>query len=120
MAETEKLKKFKEFLPVAEQIAFDDMLLEARLYAPYAGCMASPVKELPFLISMLFGQHKRILDLEKKIVSLETVLKKKRIGSPEVLARIPLEQQETLARDLDFGQGENWTLEDHDFAPLPK
>ena len=79
-----KLKKFKDILPVADQIAFNDLLLELKLYAPYAGCMASEVKELPLLISMLFGQHKRILDLEKKILSLETVMKRNRPSSPEL------------------------------------
>jgi hypothetical protein len=75
-AETAKLEKFRDFLSVDDKIAFHDMLLECRLYAPYASVMASPVKEIPLLISMLFGQHKRILDLEKKIVTLETLLKK--------------------------------------------
>lgn len=93
MAEIARLEKFKEFLPVAERIAFDDMLIECRLYAPYAGCMASPVKEVPFLISMLFGQHKRILDLEKKIVSLETIMKKQSNG---VYAETQLESREKI------------------------
>jgi hypothetical protein len=84
--ETAKLKKFQESLPVDDQIAFHDLLLECRLYAPYASAMASPVKELPLLISMLFGQHKRILDLEKKIVTLETVMKKNRPIPPGLQA----------------------------------
>lgn len=77
-AETAKLKKFQDFLPIDERLVFHDLLLECKLYAPYASAMASPVKEIPFLISMLFGQHKRIIELEKKVVSLETVLKKTR------------------------------------------
>jgi hypothetical protein len=81
-AETAKLKKFEDFLSTDDKIAFHDMLLECRLYAPYAGVMASPVKELPLLISMLFGQHKRILDLEKKIVTFETLMKKSQQNSP--------------------------------------
>lgn len=75
-AETAKLEKFRDFLPVDDKLVFHDLLLECRLYAPYASVMASPVKELPLLISMLFGQHKRILELEKQIVSLETTIKK--------------------------------------------
>ena len=97
MAEIARLEKFKEFLPVAERIAFDDMLIECRLYAPYAGCMASPVKEVPFLISMLFGQHKRILDLEKKIVSLETVTKSKTTSSVDRETRLVLERTHTIS-----------------------
>jgi hypothetical protein len=75
-AETAKLEKFRDFLPVDDKLVFQDLLLECRLYAPYASVMASPVKEIPLLISMLFGQHKRILDLEKKIVTFETIMKK--------------------------------------------
>ena len=75
-AETAKLEKFRDFLPVDDKLVFHDLLLECRLYAPYASVMASPVKEVPLLISMLFGQHKRILDLEKKIVTLETIMKR--------------------------------------------
>jgi hypothetical protein len=75
-AETAKLEKFRDFLPVDEKLVFHDLLLECRLYAPYASVMASPVKELPLLVSMLFGQHKRILELEKKFVTLETIMKK--------------------------------------------
>ena len=80
-AETAKLEKFRDFLSVDDKIAFHDMLLECRLYAPYAGVMASPVKEIPLLVSMLFGQHKRILELEKKIVTLETIMKKNPLPS---------------------------------------
>ena len=46
---------------------FDDLLNQCRLYASYAGTMASPVKEVPLMMSMLFGQHKRIMKLEKKV-----------------------------------------------------
>jgi hypothetical protein len=75
-AETAKLEKFRDFLPVDDKLVFHELLLECRLYAPYAGVMASPVKEIPLLVSMLFGQHKRILELEKKIVTLQTIMKK--------------------------------------------
>ena len=81
-AETAKLEKFRDFLPVDDKLVFHDLLLECRLYAPYASVMASPVKELPLLVSMLFGQHKRILELEKKIVTLQTMMKKNQPNSP--------------------------------------
>lgn len=44
-----------------------DLLNQCRLYASYAGSMASSVKEMPLIISMLFGQHKRLVALEKKL-----------------------------------------------------
>jgi len=33
--------------------------------------MASVVKEIPLIMSMLFGQHKRLLELEEQIAKLE-------------------------------------------------
>ena len=66
-AELEKLKRFKQFLRSEEKEIFDDLLDQARLYASFAGTMASPVKEIPLIISMLFGQHKRLIELEKRI-----------------------------------------------------
>jgi hypothetical protein len=75
-AETAQLKKFHEFLTLEDRLAFLDLLDLCKLYAPYASTMVSPVKEVPLLISMLFGQHKKIIELEKKVLTLETVLKK--------------------------------------------
>jgi len=64
-----KMKKFREFLRSEDKEVFDDLLNQCRLYASYAGTMASPVREIPLLVSMLFGQHKRLMELEKKIKS---------------------------------------------------
>ena len=64
-----KMKKFREFLRSEDKEVFDDLLNQCRLYASYAGTMASPVKEIPLIVSMLFGQHKRLMELEKKIKS---------------------------------------------------
>ena len=65
--ELEKLKRFRQFLRSEEKEIFDDLLDQGRLYASFAGTMASPVKEIPLLISILFGQHKRLVELEKRI-----------------------------------------------------
>jgi hypothetical protein len=65
--ELEKLKRFRAFLRSEDREVFDDLLNQCRLYASSAGTMASPVKEIPLLISMLFGQHKRLVKLEKRI-----------------------------------------------------
>ena len=64
-----KMKKFREFLRSEDKEVFDDLLNQCRIYASYAGTMASPVKEIPLMVSMLFGQHKRLMELEKKIKS---------------------------------------------------
>jgi hypothetical protein len=65
-AELEKLRRFRAFLRPEDKLVFDDLLNRCRLYASFAGSMASPVKEVPLLMSMLFGQHKRLMELEKR------------------------------------------------------
>jgi len=64
-----KLKRFREFLRSEDKEIFDDLLNQCRLYASYGSTMALPVKEIPLLMSMLFGQHKRLMELEKRINS---------------------------------------------------
>lgn len=88
-AEMARLKKFQDSLSPDERLLFQDLLLECKLYAPYASVMASPVKEIPFLISMLFGQHKRIVELEKKIVSLQTVMRRKSVDQTVPVQNMP-------------------------------
>ena len=62
--ELEKLKRFRQFLRAEDKVVFDDLLDQCRLYASFAGTMASPLKEAPLFMSMLFGQHKRLMELE--------------------------------------------------------
>jgi len=92
--ETAKLKKFQDFLRVEDKLVFHDLLGQCKLYAPYASTMASPVKEVPLLISMLFGQHKKIIELEKKVLTLETLLKKPLTNT----ASLDLQQSPTEAQ----------------------
>jgi hypothetical protein len=66
-AELEKLKRFSQFLRAEDKEIFDDLLNQYRLYASYGSTMASPVKAIPLLMSMMFGQHKRLMELEKRI-----------------------------------------------------
>jgi hypothetical protein len=66
-AELGKLRRFRAFLRSEDKEVFDDLLDQCRLYASFGGSMASPVKEMPLLMSMLFGQHKRLMELEKRI-----------------------------------------------------
>jgi hypothetical protein len=75
-AEIAKLRKFQEFLRTEDKLVFQDLLNQSKLYAPYASTMASTIKEVPLFISMLFGQHKKIIELEKKILMLETLATK--------------------------------------------
>jgi hypothetical protein len=45
-----ELSRFRQFLRPEERVVFDDLLDQCGLYAPYAGCLASPVKEVPLLL----------------------------------------------------------------------
>jgi hypothetical protein len=60
-----RLKRFRELLRLEDKDIFDDLLNQCRLYASYSSTMASPVKEIPRIMSMLFGHHKRLMELEK-------------------------------------------------------
>ena len=61
-----KLQRFGDFLRSENKKGLDD-LLDQWLYASYVNIMASPVKALPLIMLMLFEQHKRLMELEKRI-----------------------------------------------------
>jgi hypothetical protein len=69
--EIEQIGRFKDFLRIEDKEIFDDLLRQCKHYAPYASTMASVVKEVPLMFSMLFGQHKMIWELEKRLAKLE-------------------------------------------------
>ena len=66
-AELEKFNKFRNSLSSEDRIVFEDLLNQCKLYASAASTLASPVKEVPMIISMLFAQHKKILELEERL-----------------------------------------------------
>jgi hypothetical protein len=69
--ELERIGRFKDFLRKEDKEIFDDLLRQCKHYAPYASTMTSVVKEVPLMFSMLFGQHKMIWELEKRLAKLE-------------------------------------------------
>src|SRR5437879_11417639 len=69
--EIERIGRFRQFLRVEDKEIFDDLLRQCKHYAPYASTMASVVKEVPLMFSMLFGQHKMIWEMEKRLSKLE-------------------------------------------------
>ena len=69
--ELERIGRFKDFLRIEDKEIFDDLLRQCKHYAPYASTMASVVKEVPLMFSMLFGQHKMIWELEKRLAKIE-------------------------------------------------
>jgi hypothetical protein len=62
-----ELSRFKQFLGPEDRAVFDDLLTHCKLYAAEAGVLASPVKEVPLLLSMIFAQHKKLIELEKRL-----------------------------------------------------
>jgi hypothetical protein len=66
-AEVEKMKRFQEFLRQEDKSIFEDMLNQCRLFASAASVMASPLKQVPLIISMLFAHHKKLFELEKRL-----------------------------------------------------
>jgi len=93
-AEIAKLRKFQEFLRTDDKLVFQDLLNQCKLYAPYASTMVSTIKEVPLFISMLFGQHKKIIELEKKILMLETLATKTETIVSERTVQGPVEKVE--------------------------
>ena len=93
-AETAKLRKFQEFLRTDDKLVFQDLLNQCKLYAPYASTMVSTIKEVPLLFSVIFGQHKKIVELEKKILMLETLATKSETPVPTSSPEEPDENRE--------------------------
>jgi len=65
--EIAKLNKFKQFLRAEDQVVFEDLLNQCKLYASAAGVLASSVKEFPLLIAILFAHHKKLTELERRV-----------------------------------------------------
>ncbi len=65
--ETRRLRGFREMLRSEDKMVFDDLMRQCKLYASHASTMTSVVKEIPLIMSMLFGQHKRLMELEKQL-----------------------------------------------------
>ncbi len=62
------LCRFKQSLRPEDRV-IDDLLIQCKLYAAEAGTLASPIKEVPLLLSMIFAQHKKLIELEEAYLS---------------------------------------------------
>jgi len=62
-----ELTRFRQFLRPEDRAVFDDLLTQCKLYAAGGEVFASPVKEMSLLFSMIFAQHKRLIELEKRL-----------------------------------------------------
>jgi len=48
-------------------VIFEDLLNQGKLYASAASALASPVKEVPLILSILFAHHKKLSELERRL-----------------------------------------------------
>ena len=62
------MSRFKQFLRPEDRAVFDDLLTQCKLYAAGGEVFASPVREMSLLFWMIFAQHKRLAELEKRII----------------------------------------------------
>ena len=62
-----ELSRFKQFLRPEDRAVFDDLLTQCKLYVVGGEVFASPVKEMSLLFWMIFAQHKRIVELERRL-----------------------------------------------------
>jgi hypothetical protein len=65
--ELAKIARFKQFLRAEDRVVFDDLITQCRLYSSSAGVLASSIREVPLLLSMVFAQHKKLMELEKRL-----------------------------------------------------
>ncbi|HZY94910.1 MAG TPA: hypothetical protein VFE98_08670 [Candidatus Bathyarchaeia archaeon] len=64
------LDRFSWRLRKQDLEVFQDMMRQCELYSFSASEMGSTVKEIPLLMAIIFGQHKMILELQRKCESL--------------------------------------------------
>jgi hypothetical protein len=62
-----ELSRFKQFLRSEDRAVFDDLLSQCKLYAARGEVFTSPVKEMSLLFLMIFAQHKRLTELERRL-----------------------------------------------------
>jgi hypothetical protein len=70
-----ELTRFNQFLRPEDRVVFDDLLKQCKFYASQAGVLASPVEEVPLLLSMVFAQRKRLTELERQLSELLNLLR---------------------------------------------
>jgi len=61
------MSRFKQFLRPEDRAVFDDLLTQCKLYAAGGEVFTSPVKEMSLLFWMIFAQHKKLTELEKRL-----------------------------------------------------
>jgi hypothetical protein len=70
-AQIERWKNIRDSLRQEDRLVFEDLLNQCKLYASEASALASPIKEVPLIISMLFAHHKKLMELETRLNAKE-------------------------------------------------
>jgi hypothetical protein len=96
--ELAKIARFKQFLRAEDRVVFDDLITQCRLYSSSAGVLASSIREVPLLLSMVFAQHKKLMELEKRLkeVHSEVPLKSKDSRSLLHYGRMDIQEMRRL------------------------
>jgi hypothetical protein len=62
-----ELSRFKQMLRAEDRAVFDDLLTQCKLYAAGGEVFTSPAEEMSLLFWMIFAQHKKLRELEKRL-----------------------------------------------------
>jgi hypothetical protein len=62
-----ELSRFKQLLRPEERAALDDLLTQCKHYAAAGEVFTSPAREMSLLFWMIFAQHKKLRELEKRL-----------------------------------------------------
>jgi hypothetical protein len=62
-----ELSRFKQMLRAEDRAVFDDLLTQCKLYTTAGEVFTSPVREMSLLFWMIFAQHKKLRELEKRL-----------------------------------------------------
>jgi hypothetical protein len=61
------MSRFKQFLRPEDQAVFDDLLNQCKLRTVSGEVFTSPERKMSLLFWMIFAQHKRLVELEKRV-----------------------------------------------------
>ena len=61
------MSRFKQFLRAEDRAIFDDLITQCGIYAAEREVFASPVREMSLLFWMIFAQHKKLVEVEKRL-----------------------------------------------------
>jgi hypothetical protein len=61
------MRRFKRFLSLEDEAIFDDLLTQCRRHTAAGEVFRSPAREMSLSFWMVFAQHKKLAELEKRL-----------------------------------------------------